>query len=522
MANYRILLVFPRSKQELEEEIREKLEEQLFEDNLSQPSRVSVDWARSEADALLRLGETSYALVVCYLHIPADNKATLREEEQRGLSFLVSFKRDKPRTPFILVVTTTDNRVSESMKGYRDGFIIQEGQELENRFLEMSRRLISQCPIGKPTCRVDMDINLDKKNDTSTGKYLIESIEKGLKLEGQIFLDSQTLKRILEDSKRLEEEISKSNGSGKDWESKFQRLGEDLSKAIQDRNTKFLLRQKEAAMKVGGFENTRIRFILTEDCHSIIFEALMDEEQQLLMLQAPMYRRLNLPSSSDLPPLFMEDLGSGGPINCLIIEADAQGMAKGLKGGDKEFEKLKKLREETSWLLEYLQGKSRGNVELISRKKLPKGKSFREYLEEVLYNQTWDLVHFTGHSLCDVDDTGYLILPVSKGKGVETLDISKFAFFLRRVKTRFLYLNSCESSAAAMVFKLADQQIPAIMGFRCAVQDEMAFLYAQNFYQHLFEKRSLEQSFFYARKEMHEKYKDPRSSAALLLILQTP
>jgi hypothetical protein len=159
-------------------------------------------------------------------------------------------------------------------------------------------------------------------------------------------------------------------------------------------------------------------------------------------------------------------------------------------------------------------------VEIISQKTIPKGKTFLKYLSDVLRNQRWDLVHFTGHSLCDSDNTGYLILPGAKG--VEKLDISDFAHFLRKAETRFLYLDSCESSAAPMVFKLVEHQISAVMGFRWPVQPDMATLYAKKFYQHLFEKRSLEESFFYARKEMHNEYEDPRSSAALLLILQTP
>lgn len=522
MASYRILLVFPKSKQDLEEEIRAKLEEELFVENSSPSGQVTVDWARNEADALIRFSETAYALVICYLHLPADSKALIREEEQRGLSLLSSFKRNKPRIPFILVVPTSDNRVSDSINKYRDCNSIQEGQEFENKLLELSKRLISQCPIPKITCRVDIDINLDSKSETSIGNYLIVGTDIGTRLRGQILLDSNILNKILKDSKALGEEISKINSTGGDWKDKFQDIGEMFTKEIQDKNTRFVLRLKNAAMTVGGFENTRIRFIINEEIYSIIFEALMDEEQQLLMLQAPMYRRLDLPSYSGLPPMFMEDLAIG-PINCLIIAADTHGFVGGLKKGDVGLKELTKIQEETSWLEKHLQAKSNGIVQLISRKTIPKGKTFREYLSDVLRNQTWDLVHFAGHSLCDEDNTGYLILPGARGKGVEKLDIDIFANFLRRVNNRFLYLNSCESSAAAMVFKLAKQQIPAIMGFRWAIGDEKAFSCAQNFYQHLFEKRSLEESFFYARKELHDHdYKDPQSSAALLLILQTP
>lgn len=520
----RILLAFPKRKEDLAGEIRKKLEEKLFEGNPPQQGLVAVDWARNETDALSLFNENSYSLVLCTLHLPADSTAPLREEEQRGLSLLASLKRMRPGTPVVFVVTRPDNRVYNLLNEYTDCRSIQEGQELENNLMELCRIAICQATISRPTCRVDIDINIDSKQPTSIGKYVIENKDLGLRQSDYFFLDSRIMNRILRASERLEEDISKNTVSASDWQRDFKCLGEDLTNEFIGRNSLFLLKLQKAVMKVGSFENIRIRFILNKVCYSIVLEALMDEEQQLMMLLAPMYRQLNVDRTGGSQPL--EDFRPGSPINCLIIEADTQGFVRGLKRGDVDLQRLPGLRNETSWLEGWIKAKTTGEVKVISRRTTPRGKTFLQYMSEVLCNHKWDLVHFTGHSLCDTDDTGYLILPGSRG--VEKLKISEFANFLRMAGTYLVYLDSCESSASAMVFMLVEQQIPAIMGFRWPVQQDMATLYAKRFYQHLFEMRSLEEAFFHARREIHNEClkcmpeNASQSSAALLLILQTP
>ena len=520
MANYRILLVFPISKQELEKETRYKLEEKLFEGISPQQNWVTIDWAKNEAEALAHCKETSYAVVICYLHLPVDSKTPLREEEKRGLSFLRLIKADMPRIPVILVVTAMDCKLYDAIKGYQECIAIQEGEKFDESLMEQCKKFLTVCHFRKKTALIDITINFESSSSI-VGKYQIKG--SGIDIPGDIYLNSRTLRNFITDSEELEAAIGKKDWTVEDWEKKFRRLGLDLSEEIF-RDWKFMATIRDVEQEVGGFENIRIRFILNEACHTIIFEALMDHGQNLFILKAPMYRRIPYTISTGLTPLFMEENANGGSINCLIIGADAQGYVEGLSGQGQDLEKLPNLAKEISWVEQHLQGIVKGTVKVLARKTIPPKKTFKEQLLQLLSNGTWDLVHFAGHTLYSKDEKGNNIgcLALPKGKRSELMAISDLAHYLRAAKTRFLYLNSCHSTSAAMVFKLAEQQIPAIIGFRWPILDDQALSYAQSFYENLFDGRSLEESFFHTRKAMHQKYKDPRSSAALLLILQTP
>jgi hypothetical protein len=127
-------------------------------------------------------------------------------------------------------------------------------------------------------------------------------------------------------------------------------------------------------------------------------------------------------------------------------------------------------------------------------------------------------VHYAGHSLYAEDKTGYVFFPGEKF--AEAVKIDVFSQHLRNAQVRFVYLSSCQSSEDDFVFQLANNLVPAILGFRWKIDDNKAKDYALKFYEYLFKHRSLEQAFLEARRYVHDKYEDNRIWALPLLILQ--
>ena len=46
-----------------------------------------------------------------------------------------------------------------------------------------------------------------------------------------------------------------------------------------------------------------------------------------------------------------------------------------------------------------------------------------------------------------------------------------------------VYLSSCQSSSESIVFGLVDQSVPAIIGFRWPIRDDLAVAFAKGFYE---------------------------------------
>jgi hypothetical protein len=211
-------------------------------------------------------------------------------------------------------------------------------------------------------------------------------------------------------------------------------------------------------------------------------------------------------------------------INCLIIEAYTAGFPGFTKGGyEVKLNPLPHLKEESAWLEQNLgkMGRVRiGNICRISADTLPANYSFKAYVEEVLKkNGPWHLVHYAGHSFFDEKHEGYVFFPINGA--IEPLKIEVFCKDLRLAKPQFVYLSSCFSSEADFVFQLANHGIPAILGFRWGIEDQLAVECAKIFYQFLFNTRSLEEAFWKTRRDIHDKYLQNKIWAAPLLVYQT-
>ncbi len=224
----------------------------------------------------------------------------------------------------------------------------------------------------------------------------------------------------------------------------------------------------------------------------------------------------------------MDKVTINSPINCLIIESAVEGQ---VSGDFPNFGPLSNVPEEAKWLQNFLKGKEQvkpivkvDRVLRIQEKNVPKGKSFHQYVREILREDClWHIVHYAGHSYYDdKEHKGYVIFPGPRGGKVhgEAVEIERFAQWLRD-STCFIYLSSCHSSESNIVFELAKEGVPAIVGFRWDIDDKRAAEHARVFYTDLLAgSQSLDYAFLKARQETYESCNKDKTWAAPMLILQ--
>jgi hypothetical protein len=225
------------------------------------------------------------------------------------------------------------------------------------------------------------------------------------------------------------------------------------------------------------------------------------------MLRTPIYRTLSVSPSGGTRqsrrPLFEEE----GTFNCLVIEADVAGKVIVPGKGEIDLPELGNIDIECAWLEANLKDRKNqdewgiANVVRINAASVPNNKSFSKHLEDTLAERKWHLVHYSGHSvyvpaLEGPAGRGFLFLPGSE-RPIEALDAGLFANWL--TDTQFLFLSSCHSSEEGFVFEMARNYVPAVLGFRWDIRDDLAADFATKFYQNLFGFRSIESAFVAAR-----------------------
>ncbi|KYC37821.1 hypothetical protein WA1_04745 [Scytonema hofmannii PCC 7110] len=123
----------------------------------------------------------------------------------------------------------------------------------------------------------------------------------------------------------------------------------------------------------------------------------------------------------------------------------------------------------------------------------------RQEIQEELWNQTWDVLYFAGHSLSSTDTKiGYLCI-----NKTDNLTISDLKYALEKTIENGLKLaifNSCDGLGLA--FNLANLQIPQMIVMREFVPDEVAQEFLTNFLKAFVSGNSLYQSVRNAREQL--------------------
>jgi hypothetical protein len=514
---------------QLSEEISVWLEEGLK----AYSSSLVIDRVRTEADARKHLearpDDQPYNLVIAQISISADRTSPRDDNEKRGLSLVGSLRAP---TSSILIAPVVDSDLFDATHGLYRCVPVAADMQLDQRILKYAREALDNSSREKIEERVRITFTLNTDNLPACG-YSIRGIGFSYHFAGSIQIDPKTIRELIEAS-RMAEAITEYPY----WEKNLRRIGEQLIQKLFFDNYMSL-----PYGKVAGERKTEIVFDIVRGAHPVIFEALVDPESMtrgadagtttFWMLRAPIYRRLRNEVPTDRYPLFQGASGDS-PINCLIIESQVDGLVPGVmtaEGKALTLQPLPNVPIEARWLEDYLQSNKErfglGRILRISADRLGDAtvnrhgaQSVKDWVQAELGSPDldWHLVHYAGH--CYYDETkgkGHVFFP---GEAfTEELDLGVFSVWLSR--TRFVYLSGCNSSEESFVFELANNHVPAVLGFRWKIEDDPAAQYTQAFYMELFEtQRSLEYAFFSARIRLREACAKKRIWAAPMLIMQ--
>jgi CheY-like chemotaxis protein len=479
----------------------------------------------SQAEAKDFAAQETFDLIVTALDVPAGTMSASSSAEE-GIGGLELIRELREIHPDLAAVVT----FTGSLSGELLAKLIQNNINMVPEAGDIAPTLTNQVcslldasePVAEPKpTRVDLEITLDKEDHICTYQFQCEGNPSE---PAQVLsIDPEQFEELVDESREV---IAKPR-----WQHELHKIGKSLGKHLfQDTPQAREFRDKfnQWLGAVHGMNNMRIRFVVKQDLHPIALEALVDErareeESQYWMLQSPIYRRLyrrEAPPGLQPRALFQDEETAKGLINVLIIAADASGYAGELK---KSYDQLPSLAVEVEMLETELKENRQkyhiGKIKVIRREELSDGVSFKQAVEKSLTQGNWHVVHYVGHTDLK-DDSGYVLFPRSGISPIEPVKISDFAWWLAR--SHFVFLSSCESAEKDFLFHLAEEDVPAVLGFRWKVSDPKALDFARCFYKHLFsaDERSLEYAFLEARKQMFRHFPGDPIWAAAVLVMQ--
>lgn len=517
-----ILLVLPDAD-------TEELIYGLVEKNLTQgagdteaPVQTCV---RSEAEAKQQVKDRGYDLLVTEDCIPPDRKSPLVEKEMRGLKLLEYAKTVRPDLPCIVYTKAWTQRLHAALMDFDACELVVAGESLEEalgKCLDGVFGAPAPKAVGDGTGVqeqegvIDVEISLRGKQPPQCFYRISENGQ--LRCSDIIFMTEGEFEDLLRESRELEVL------TGDMWRTKLWHIGERLLDDLK-RNSTFI--RDFAATTRYDIRRCRFVFDIDKRFHPIALEAIVaHDSDDFWMLEAPVTRRLHLDR-----PISVRGGIKGPPINCLILESSVDGCAR---EDFPPFGCLDNVPEEAEWLEGFLKHEKEvkptveiGKVLRITETTVPEGKSFCVHVQETLAQEgPWHLVHYAGHSYYEKrENKGYVIFPgPPSGKlSPEAIDMEVFGEWLRENRTDIVYMSSCHSSDSSIVFELARNYVPAIVGFRWDIEDRRAAEHARAFYTNLLtgsRSMRIEYAFLKARKETYRKWRKDKTWAAPMLIRQ--
>ncbi|MGD9158598.1 MAG: CHAT domain-containing protein [Desulfobacteraceae bacterium] len=458
-----------------------------------------------------------YDLLITCIDIPKTKENEIDTTRQRGIDLLYKIKDLNLQLPSILLSDHfSSDLVSLVQKFHRCAFVEVREESLINDILYECRKLL---PPQLVSSRREY-----RPKSGNLHVYFRSGMPCQYRMDGAF---NHPLTPLSFQSNRIPELEILSRTIGKlgnnDWEPIYRIIGVNLLRELFEQNPKFDSTFSTFREVSGGNENIKIHFEVDESVYAIALESLVDQNENYFRLQSPIYR--TVPFSCIKPPLFKDEETREQKINCLIIEADAEGFVAGMErqnGEPLELEKLHNIKQEREYLHRFLkEGRKTFNIDIVNSLVIPKvGSNCIEVLNNVIDNGPWHLVHFAGHSHYDYsNDKAFVFFP---GRTTPfPLEAEDFAQMLRTSDTRFIYLSSCRSSESRFVFELAKQGIPAILGFRWDIEDELALDHAKFFYKKLFrEGRWLEYAFLKTINYVRPQNTYSRIWAGSMLVMQ--
>lgn len=491
-------------------EIEAQMIAETIEDNIDESiGNVYCTQRMNAVAALNQVRRKKFDLIIVGSQVP---KAKNSKDTIKGIEFLKEVFNTGKRIPSILVLDLITNELNEASWELHKCRLVALGENFESGLLKACRTLLSRGPkpIYGPAKNAIVDITLEMDKNDCLFKIQGQFDDSTYSAEGILDINRKKLQDLINDSRSIKQ-INP-------WESELQKIGKTLVEEIFKNNYIFNKHFYRIETKIGDRENIKFRFHTKRPLHPLILEAMFeDDEKQYWMLRSPIYRQLNV--SGEYQKMVFNQADRSEVINCLIIESDASGNLPKLKTS---FQKLYNITMESSHLYELLNNNRKlynvDKIEVIDNQDA--NMNFADMVKDELCNGHWHLVHFAGHSYYDArSQKGYVIFP-DKNHPIAK-DIKEFGQWLRIAKTQLLFLSSCNSSSEYFVFELANNGIPAIIGFRWDLNDLFAAEYTNKFYEHLFkEKNMLEHAFLKTRQEMHKDHGEDRIWASPMLVMQ--
>jgi hypothetical protein len=488
-----ILLVYDRS----EEDAASQLEDELTRAFKKKGEAPAVTRAGNEENARSHLpGE--FSLVITALNIRKGPTAPLAMGAEQGIELLRWMNFNQMNTPSILVAPTYTEKLRSAQPELGNCYVVLSGVNMVQDIVAHALQLA----YAKPAKFLDVEIRLRSRTQWEyklVGKGFAYDLGKYLAVDGPAIDDLDA--------------FSSAIGSAPNWQDVLQRIGNKLMD-MMSRERSFPYELGVGLSLAGGEDKACVRFVVGPESHSLMLEAVScpHASDRYWMLSAPVYRRLQLNGATTGGFLFQ----GGQQTSCLIIDAATSGYFDDLK---LYLGKLKSVSTECDWVQSLLNENRKkfniGDVRLLRAK--PGEAPLAQQVKEALESRDWGIVHFAGHSY-EKNGSGCIFFPGAVEGSVDRVDLNRFSDWLRRAT--FTYFSSCDSGAGPFVFGLASRQASNILAFRWEIDDALAFEYAQEFYQRLFDGRSLERAFLKARQQMHGMHPDDRIWAAPILIKQ--
>lgn len=523
---HRVLLVIPNC--ELRDYVLDILEDR-FEDS---GIELEVDKEETFQDAAGKCGPPNpYRLVISQLHIARRRKAPLVEKEMLGLKLFRELSGRGGAVLGILLTPFVEEGLRAEVQQLSGVNLVLEGDGWEDRIAEFAENAFSGQaaaptetePPGASHTKNHKKVRLELFIYPYEGTWQIHFIGYGGVLCNPkpyiLRVNPAEINRIREKVNRLDKKLDEKDIEYSDWKEKLSEIGRNLVQEIIRNNQETLATYCRLRGEVGGAEHFSLRFSTSEEAYPLFLEAILVpdswKKDDFWMLKAPICRHLDL-GDPELWPLF-EDPESDEctqKINCLIIESDAHGW---IKEFDMTLEKLNNISTEAGEIQSKFQRFKKayriGRIERLSGRDCTKAR-----VENLLTGgEQWHLVHYAGHSLHR--DTGGYVFFLKDGMP-DPVDIRFFGGWLRRAKTRLIYLSGCQSCKIAFVRELAQNGVPSAIGFRWKIDDEKAAGHADIFYDNLFKERSLEEAFLKTRQKVWETNEKHQIWAAPVLMMQ--
>jgi hypothetical protein len=417
--------------------------------------------------------------------------------------------------PVIALATNHDAELAGLISAFEDSDLLLADSQCLDRLAKRARDL--QLDFPRPPSVLELEVTLQ---DNNNGLYRLSRygrIEDGR--SGALRIDPDVLAELVRCSQELE------TRAGAGWTALMERVADQLHKLLFHgglQNTMLWDHFTEMRNTVGGTENVRVFFTPGAQAQTIVFEALRGADKDFWMLKAPITRQYNV--AGDQRPLFKDEKSRRGPVNCLILEADADAGDIAEPRWRHSLNALPELDGEAAAVVRILEEARAAGLGVGRVQRLKISREDDDPIQTVLHalddGTVWHLVHFAGHGVLDAECQPGLVL-VARDGGVLPFD----ALTAKLRRTQLLFVSSCRSAGPAFLMRVVDNVVPAVLGYRWKVHDFGAARFAAAFYEALFNRgaasfKSLEYAILEARKKAYGDRADEITWASPLLVTQ--